>query len=90
MEQRRVVSIKRGFGRMARLKEPILHYQCHRFPFEIIVHTLWLDHRFCLSFREVEALLAKWDISVTGETIRQWYQKFGPDYARNSISAKAA
>ncbi len=43
---------------------------------------MWLYHRFCLSFREVEELLAKRGISVTYETIRQWCQKFGPDYAR--------
>ncbi len=57
-------------------------YQRHRFPSEIISHAVWLDHRFCLSFREVEELLAKRGISVTYETIRQWCQKFGPAYAR--------
>jgi putative transposase len=57
-------------------------YQRHRFPSEIISHAVWLYHRFCLSFREVEELLAKRSISVTYETIRQWCQKFGPDYAR--------
>ncbi len=57
-------------------------YQRHRFPSEIISHAVWLYHRFCLSFREVEELLAKPGISVTYETIRQWCQKFGPDYAR--------
>jgi putative transposase len=39
-------------------------------------------HRFCLSFREVEELLAERGITVTYETVRQWCQKFGPDYAR--------
>ena len=39
-------------------------------------------HRFCLSFREVEDLLAERGITVTYEPIRQWCQKFGPDYAR--------
>ena len=57
-------------------------YQRHRFPSEIISHAVWLFHRCCLSFREVEELLAKRGISVTYETIRQWWQKFGPDYAR--------
>jgi len=57
-------------------------YQRHRFPSELISHAVWLYHRFCLSFREVEELLAKRSISVTYETIRQWCQKFGPDYAR--------
>jgi len=34
-------------------------YQRHRFPSEIISHAVWLYHRFCLSFREVEELLAE-------------------------------
>ncbi len=58
-------------------------YQRHRFPSEIISHALWLYHRFSLSFREVEEVLAKRGITVTYETIRQWCQKFGPDYARS-------
>jgi putative transposase len=57
-------------------------YQRHRFPSEIISHAVWLYHRFCLSFREVEELLAERGITVRHETIRQWCQKFGPDYAR--------
>jgi len=57
-------------------------YQRHRFPSEIISHAVWLYHRFCLSFREVEELLAERGITVTYETVRQWCQKFGPAYAR--------
>jgi putative transposase len=57
-------------------------YQRHRFPSEIISHAIWLYHRFCLSFREVEELLAKRGITVTYETVRQWCQKFGSAYAR--------
>ncbi len=47
-------------------------YQRHRFPAEIISHAVWLYHRFCLSFREVEELLAERGITVTYETVRQW------------------
>jgi len=61
---------------------PTPSYQRHRFPSEIISHAVWLYHRFCLSFREVEELLAKRGITVTYETVRQWCQKFGPAYAR--------
>jgi len=57
-------------------------YQRHRFPSEIISHAVWLYHRFCLSFREMEELLAERDITVTYETVRQWCRKFGPAYAR--------
>src|SRR5215471_10549670 len=57
-------------------------YYGYRFPREIISHAVWLYHRFCLSFRDVEDLLAERCIIVTYETIRHWCQKFGPDYAR--------
>src|SRR5215831_6558178 len=54
----------------------------HRFPAEIIGHAVWLYHRFCLSFRDVEDLLAERAIIVSYETIRHWCQKFGPGYVR--------
>ncbi len=58
------------------------NYQGYRFPPEIISHAVWLYHRFCLSFRDAEDLLAQRGITVTYETIRHWCQTFGPDYAR--------
>jgi putative transposase len=64
------------------LKKLKSSYQRHRFPSEIISHAVWLYHRFSLSFREVEELLAERGITVTYETIRQWCRKFGPAYAR--------
>jgi putative transposase len=64
------------------MKKQTPSYRGFRFPSEIISHTVRLYHRFCLSFREVEELLAERGITVTYETIRQWCQKFGPDYAR--------
>ena len=64
------------------MKKPTLSYQHHRFPSEIISHAVWLYHRFCLSFREVEELLAERGITSTYETVRQWCRKFGPAYAR--------
>jgi putative transposase len=57
-------------------------YRGYRFPCEIISHSVWLYHRFCLSFRDVEELFAKRGIIVSYETIRQWSRKFGPEYAR--------
>ena len=58
------------------------NYHGYRFPPEIISHAVWLYHRFCLSFRDTEDLLAQRGITVTYETIRQWCQTFGLDYAR--------
>ena len=57
-------------------------YRGYRFPREIIGLCVWLYHRFCLSFRDVEELLAKRGIIVSYETIRQWCRKFGHEYAR--------
>ena len=57
-------------------------YRGHRFPPEIISHAVWLYHRFTLSFRDVEDLLAERGILVSYEAIRYWCQKFGPSYAR--------
>ena len=57
-------------------------YIGYRFPPEIISHAVWLYHRFCLSFRDVEDLLAERGITVSYESIRQWCSKFGPSYAR--------
>ncbi len=57
-------------------------YRGYRFPREIISHSVWLYHRFSLSFRDVEELLAERGIIVSYETIRQWCRKFGPQYAR--------
>ncbi len=57
-------------------------YRGYRFPREIISHTVWLYHRFCLSLRDVEDLLAERGIVVSYETIRQWCRKFGTEYAR--------
>jgi len=56
-------------------------YYRYRFPSEIISHAVWLYHRFSLSFREVEDLLAERGIQVSYESIRQWCSKFGPEYA---------
>ena len=59
-----------------------LSYKGHRFPPEIISHSVWLYHRFTLSFRDVEDLMAERGIIVFYEAIRFWCLKFGPKYAR--------
>ncbi len=62
--------------------KPPPSYRGYRFPPEIISHAVWLYHRFCLSFRDTEDLLALRGIVVSYETIRQWCRTFGPVYAR--------
>jgi putative transposase len=59
---------------------PDPHYR-HRFPAEIISHAVWLYHTFCLSFRDVELLLAERGVEVSYETIRRWCRKFAQSFA---------
>jgi putative transposase len=57
-------------------------YKCHRFPPEIIQYAVWLYHRFNLSHRDIEDLLAKRGVTVSYEAIRLWCNIFGPKYAQ--------
>ncbi len=58
-------------------------YKRYRYPQEIISHTIWLYHRFTLSFRDIEELLACRGIVVTYETIRQWCLKLTLSFAKS-------
>ncbi len=57
-------------------------YKRHRFPPEIIQHAVWLYHRFNLSSRDIEDLMAERGIGISYESIRLWCIKFGPKYAK--------
>ena len=50
-------------------------YRGYRFPPEIISHAVWLYHRFALSFRDVEDVLARRGVEVTYEAIRKWCRR---------------
>jgi putative transposase len=56
-------------------------YKKHRFPGEIISHSVWLSYRFPLSYRDVQKLLFERSVDVTHEAIRQRCLKYGQDYA---------
>jgi putative transposase len=64
------------------MKSARSRYHGHRFPPEIISYAVWVYHRFCLSFRDVEDLLAERGVIVSYEAIRQMVLEIGPDYAR--------
>ncbi len=53
----------------------------HRFPRTIIGYAVWAYHRFALSLRDVEDLLAERGVIVSYETIRSWVAKFGTQIA---------
>jgi putative transposase len=56
-------------------------YKRHRFPTEIISRCVWLYFRFCLSYQDVEELMAERSITLTYEAVRYWCRKFGQAYA---------
>ena len=57
-------------------------YKRHRFPPDIISYAVWLYHRFNLSHRDIEDLLAERSVTVSHESIRLWCIKFGPEFAK--------
>ena len=59
------------------MKRPIAMYKRHRLPPEIIQYAVWLYHRFKLSHRDIEDLLAERGITVSYEAIRLSCNKFG-------------
>ena len=77
-----VLPTKRTISQTDSMNQTKLLYHGYRFPSEIISRAVWLYHRFCISFRDVEDLLAERGIVVSYETIRQWCNTFGPVYAR--------
>ena len=62
-------------------------YKGYRFPAEIISHCVWLYYTFPLSYRDVEKMMLYRGIEVTYESIREWCQKFGQQYA-NQVRRK--
>jgi putative transposase len=57
-------------------------YKRHRFPPEIIQYAVWVYHRFNLSHRDAEDLMAERCITVSYEAIRLWCNKFRSKYAQ--------
>jgi putative transposase len=63
------------------MRASISRYHRHRFPVQIISHSVWLYFRFALSFRDVEEMLAMRGVTLSYETVRAWCLKFGQTYA---------
>ncbi len=64
------------------MNQPANLYKRYRFPPAIIQYAVWLYHRFNLSQRDIEDILAERGIEVSYESIRLWCNKFGPNYAK--------
>jgi putative transposase len=52
-----------------------------RFPRSVISYAVWAYHRFALSLRDVEDLLAERGVIVSYESVRVWCQRFGTQVA---------
>jgi len=63
-------------------------YQRHRYPASIISHCVWLYDCFTLSYRDIELIMMKKNISVTYESIRYWCIKFGKLYSKRIKKTK--
>ena len=53
----------------------------YRFPRTVIGYAVWAYHRFALSLRDVEDLLAERGVVVSYEAIRVWVARFGTQIA---------
>lgn len=60
-----------------------ISFKRHRFPPDIIRHTVWLYARFTLSYRDIEDLLSQRGLDISYETVRRWFLKFGGPIAHN-------
>ncbi len=49
----------------------------HRYLQSIILHVVWLYHRFMLSLGDVSELMLSRGIILSHETVRSWCNKFG-------------
>ncbi len=54
----------------------------YRFPVVIIQEVIWLRFRFDLSLRDIPDMLAARGIYVSHQTVKDWCDKFGNDYAK--------
>lgn len=77
-----VLSGQPAFEHNTGMNIPASLYRGRRFSPEFIAHAVYLYHRFALSLRDVEDLLAERGVTVGHETIRVWCAYFGPAFTR--------
>jgi putative transposase len=56
-------------------------FRCFNSSPEVIRLTVMLYVRYPLSLRQVEDLLSEWGIDICHETVRFWWNRFGPMFA---------
>ena len=65
-------------------------YRGFRFPPEIISHSVWLYHRFCLSFRDVQPCQARRGTAIAAATNRSRIESYDPSHERSKLNAQSA
>lgn len=85
-----VMSVERGCCRAQWLRVLVMRttsnpYRGFRFPSGIINQAVWLYHRFSLSLRDIELILAARSVVVSYETIRKWSLRFGRTFAKANL-----
>ena len=62
----------------------VQYYPRHRFPVpvDVISQCVWLYFRFSLSLRDVEMMMAERGVVLSYETVRNWCDKYGQQYAK--------
>ncbi|WP_433704778.1 IS6 family transposase [Paraburkholderia sacchari] len=70
---------------MKKIKSP---YHGFRFPAAVISCAVRWCHRFNLSLRNIEELLPERGVSVTYESVRNWRDRIGAQFARRAIAER--
>ena len=70
---------------MKKSKSP---YYGFRFPASVISCAVRWYHRFNLSLRDIEELLLERGVSVTYESVRNWCERFGAQFARRAKAVR--
>lgn len=72
---------------MKKIKSP---YYGFRFPPAVICCAVRWYHRFNLSLRDIEELLLERGVSVTYESVRNWCDRFGAQFAQRAKAERGA
>jgi putative transposase len=62
------------------IKNPFKYFKT---SLEIIRMAVMYYVRYPLSLRQVEDILREWGIDISYETIRFWWNRFGPKFAKD-------
>ncbi len=65
-------------------------FKRHRFPADIIRHSIRLYARPTLSYRDVEEILAEPGLGISDETARRWFLQFGSTIAATFMPRERA